>query len=326
MMTIVFILLLTVISIALRLASLSIRAYKKIGDRKSKMIEEGTVDAPDFNSKLWNTKAAVAGATAGMLKTAGTVVAMLRAILAMSAPIIISVEILIGIFLVITSSGFSTFFSDTNLPASTNESSYNGNSNNGNSNNNSSEPDDEDTKILLIGGSRTVYLAQYVHGFTLSEDRTAIGSTSDGDYIMSKLDSGLDWAKDNEDEIDNLVTSNTTVVINIGEYDAKSHSTYADLYIEWLNKKAEEWVAVGATVYYMNVGPVVDRGSSYTKTSHVSDFNKKVKEGLGENIRYIDLHTSLENYGKIVYDGSGVLYDSETYDVIWRLITNTVVG
>lgn len=337
-MIIVFILLLTVLSMALRLASMSVMSYKKIADRKAQIEQkdaetgkEGSEINPENN---WNIKSKAAGTAARALKGAHLVVSTFRNILVIVAPIIAIITLLSMLFMVVASSGFMTLFTtlDENGNLTMNTTglvSSNQYSNNGSNGDDDREPGtslvgDGESRVLLIGDSRTVGLAAYILGMDISEDQAVIGETSDGDYIYAKGSMGLAWMKEQESGIDAQVTSNTAVVINMGTNDAYSHATTADQYVEWINAKAEEWEDKGATVWFMNTGPVTDDGTSGLKTEHVVAFNEAVKNGLNDNIGYIDEYQELINYGEVVYDDFGVHYDSASYQVVWDLVVNTV--
>lgn len=342
-MMIVFILLLTVLSIALRLASMSAMSYKKVADRKAaienKDAEEGREVDPNSN---WNIKSEAAGATAKSLRLAYTVVSSLRNILSVIAPILAIITIFAFIFMAVASSGFMTLFTETdehgnlamvqNLPGSSSGNTSNG-SNNGTNNGiyqttgykpGQAFKSTGKKRVLLVGDSRTVQLGIYTFGMELGADSTLIGETPSGDYVFAKGSMGLSWMKEHESEIDAQVNGDTAVVINMGTNDAYSYDASAKNYIEWLNKKAEDWTSKGATVWFMNTGPVSDSGTSALKTSHVVSFNNAVKSGLSSKVGYIDEYATLNGYGNVVYDEMGVHYDKATYHVVWNLVRNTV--
>ena len=328
-MLIVFILLLTVISMALRLASMSINASRKIANRVAK-IEGKDGSKSDLEKIVGKVGDGTARAASGMLRGAQVVVSWLRNILVSILPAILVVDIIVFLLLTVASAGFITLF--TSIDENGN---YSINTSGTTSKYLSSEEASDRTyaslsgngkaRVLLVGDSRTVEMSGQVLGMGVV-DNSVIGETADGDYIYAKTGRGLAWMKENEEEIDAQVTKDTAVVINMGTNDAYSYKTTADQYVEWLNLKSADWIAKGASVWFMNTGLVDDNGTSGLRNSHVEAFNSAVKSGLNPNIGYIDEYKALQDYGNVHCDTFGVHYDFETYKFIWELVVDSVKG
>lgn len=110
-MFIVLILLLTVLSVALRLATMSVNATRKVSSRYELIKDKRDEKAPS------KTKKAGRAVKDGALKVASSavsglqvVVSMLRNILLGVSPMVLIVELLIFFILVAVSSGISTLF------------------------------------------------------------------------------------------------------------------------------------------------------------------------------------------------------------------------
>jgi hypothetical protein len=308
-MLIVFILLLTLISIALRFTSMSISAQSRILKRLSRLNKLGTAS---------KATGVAMGVTAKGVKFAASIVSIFRNLLLAVLPLVLILDVFVLTLLVASSSGFTTLQSDLGsiespnssggvvIPVSPTQPSH---QNRG--------------KVLLIGDSRTVGLAVYVLGAgSDGNGSTVIGSTSGNDYIIAKTSMGISWMRSMEDAIDSIVDSDTAIVINMGTNDAATPNISSS-YVSWINDKSREWISKGATVWFMNTGPVDDSKSQYVKNEDISRFNSEVKRGLVSSVGYIDLYSALENTN-ILYDSYGIHYDRETYRVVWNLVVDTV--
>ena len=110
-MLIVFILLLTILSIALRLASVSVIAANKIAARSESIkIKEGTLDPKDQSKVGKKAKGMLYRSATKTLFMAKMIVDFIRNILAAILPIILVVDVVIFILLVVISSGYLALF------------------------------------------------------------------------------------------------------------------------------------------------------------------------------------------------------------------------
>ena len=186
------------------------------------------------------------------------------------------------------------------------------------------------SKILLIGDSRTVLIAGYsfgksVTGSTGSEEYK--GPVNDDDFIYAKSSMGLSWVKQNETDIASHIDGDTAVVMFMGTNDSYSVSAAND-YISYMNTKANEWTSKGAAVYFAAVSPVNDSQAAQNgyslKDSNVVAFNNAVKAGLAQNVSWIDTYSVIKDK---VYAGTGtedgIHYTVETCnmikDEIWKV-------
>lgn len=110
-MLIVFILLLTILSVALNLASLSVIAVKKISDRQEIIrIKREEASKADKSNIGKITKNALYRSTIGVLLMVRLIVDCIRNILLTILPIIVIIDVIVFIILVTTSNSVLTLF------------------------------------------------------------------------------------------------------------------------------------------------------------------------------------------------------------------------
>lgn len=103
--------------------------------------------------------------------------------------------------------------------------------------------------------------------------------------------------------------SGTKILINFGVNDVANEAAYAEL----VNRKAAEWEALGAEVYYSSVNPVED--GRYVTKEKVADFNAGLQEDLDATVEWIDSFSWLVEEGYTLTDG--LHFSSDTYEKLY---------
>ncbi len=166
-------------------------------------------------------------------------------------------------------------------------------------------------QLVIIGDSRTVGM------------KSAVGKNSN--LWSAKVGMGLSWMKSTGvPAVEASINSNSDVVILMGVNDVRSTS-YTSKYISYLNKKAAEWKALGANVYYVSVNPMVFETSSYPGITNtvIENWNTKMQEGLSEDISYIDTYSQV--LGKLS-SKDGIHYNNKSYKLIYSLINQEIIN
>lgn len=149
-----------------------------------------------------------------------------------------------------------------------------------------SKPDHPETvsndKLIFIGDSRT----------------EAIRDAVQDDSIWSCLSSmGYDWmVSDGAPEIEDEIQDNTAVIILMGVNDVH----HVNEYIQYINQKAKEWTDLGASTYFVSVGPV--ENDPYVTNAQIESFNSSMEANL-IGVNYIDIYTHLTENGYSTLDG-----------------------
>ena len=121
---------------------------------------------------------------------------------------------------------------------------------------------------------------------------------------------GYDWfVEKGLSRADNVIGTNSRVIINLGVNDVRN----ADKYIALFNRKAAEWTARGARVYYASVNPVWT--NPYVSREQVEAFNLKLQTSLNLWITWVDSYSYLQTVGCRIVDG--LHYDTPGYQVIY---------
>ena len=150
-----------------------------------------------------------------------------------------------------------------------------------------SKPDHPKTvtndKLIFIGDSRTEGIRDAVQD----------------DSIWSCLSSmGYDWmVSDGVPEIEDEIQDNTAVIILMGVNDVH----HINEYIHYINQKAKEWTDLGASTYFVSVGPVED--DPYVTNAQIESFNSSMEANL-TGVNYIDIYTHLTENGYSTLDGT----------------------
>lgn len=166
-------------------------------------------------------------------------------------------------------------------------------------------------QLVLIGDSRTVGM------------KSAVGKN--GNIWSAKIGMGYSWMKSTGvPQVEANINSNTDVVILMGVNDVRSLS-YTSKYTSYINEKAANWTALGASVYYVSVNPMAFETSSYPgiTNSVIESWNSKMKSGLSANVTYIDTYSQV--IGK-VSSSDGIHYSRGTYKTIYSLIGQGILA
>ena len=129
------------------------------------------------------------------------------------------------------------------------------------------------------------------------------------------------------DTIDNK----TKIVLWMGYNDTSNTPTaVVEEYIAYYNLMAMTWIARGAKVYVMNVGPggrmpgaTKKQKQGYTERNKViQTFNEKLSVGLLPQIEYIDCYGYLKDTGFGTTDGTH--YNAATSKKIYSFAINAI--
>ena len=164
----------------------------------------------------------------------------------------------------------------------------------------------EFNKSIFIGDSRTVGMQQSVE-------------SNSSDVWSCKGSMGYDWmVSTGVPQIESQVTNGTAIFIWMGINGLEGTDAYANKYISYIDKKAEEWAKKGATTYFVSIGPVnetIETQYGYsTKNSDIEYFNKAVKQGL-KKAEFIDIYSNMKSNGFGTSDG--LHYNVDTYKEVY---------
>ena len=155
-------------------------------------------------------------------------------------------------------------------------------------------------RTVFIGDSMTVGMQMYVGG-------------DENEYWSAKNSMGYSWMADSGvPEVEGLIEEGTDVVILMGVNDLGNVGRYVD----YMNRKAEEWRERGARTFFVSVTPVVDSRSPNAKNSRIENFNAYAQDNL-RGVHYIDAYSRIRNsFGS----PDGIHFDGSTYRAIYRII------
>ena len=157
---------------------------------------------------------------------------------------------------------------------------------------------DNPVKTLFIGDSRTCQMQSATGGAGVS--------------WICEYGTSYDWYRDTAvPKADGMVGKGTRVVICMGVNDPGSLNNYASL----TNQKAAEWVARGASVYYVSLNPVDHPYED--KTPQIDSFNAQMPSMLG-GVRWIDTASTVKKGGFVLEDG--IHYDTAGNITIFNMI------
>lgn len=170
-------------------------------------------------------------------------------------------------------------------------------------------------KYIFIGDSRTANLRQSQLGGSLVYDLLQ----QDGNVLWD-----FKWGAHFSDLTTNLVPrlemsgldtidSKTKIIVWMGYNDAVGVPTATvNDYINYYNLMTALWVARGASVYIVNVGPAGRKKTATTaqkaeykeKNKKIRAFNKSLKNGLSADAHYIDIYANLIETDYATSDGT----------------------
>ena len=94
----------------------------------------------------------------------------------------------------------------------------------------------------------------------------------------------------------------------------------ADSYVSYVNSNVDSWTSNGSSVYFATVMPC--NGSYSHLNEDISKFNTKIKNGLSNKVKIIDLNSYLVSDGYSTTDG--LHYNKDTSNKIYNYIKNNV--
>lgn len=138
-------------------------------------------------------------------------------------------------------------------------------------------------KLIFVGDSRTEGIRDAVHD----------------DSIWSCLSSmGYDWmVSTGVPQIEAEIVDNTSVIILMGVNDVHNLNKY----VQYINEKAKEWTDLGASTYFVSVGPV--ENDPYVTNEQIESFNAAMEANL-IGVTYIDVYSHLMETGYSTLDGT----------------------
>lgn len=174
-----------------------------------------------------------------------------------------------------------------------------------------SKPDHPETvtndKLIFVGDSRTEGIRDAVKD----------------DSIWSCLSSmGYDWmVSTGVPQIEDEIEDNTAVIILMGVNDVY----HLNDYIQYINTKAKEWTDLGATTYFVSVGPV--EKDPYVTNEQIESFNAAMEANL-IGVNYIDVYSHLLEVGYSTVDGTHYPdnVSAEIYNYILDNLEETTSG
>lgn len=156
--------------------------------------------------------------------------------------------------------------------------------------------------VVFVGDSRCVQMQAAVGG--------------GGSTWICEGGKRVSWMEENAvPRLDNIVGKGTKVVICMGVNDPWHYPEYAAL----TNRKAAEWNARGATVYFVSVNPVWE--NPYVTQEQVDTFNANIP-GMLNGVRWIDTASIVKQGGYKLVDG--LHYDTNAYINLFNLICGSL--
>ena len=171
------------------------------------------------------------------------------------------------------------------------------------------------TNRIFLGDSRTVGMYTTLSG----KYNHTIVATEDGEYWNAREGAGYSYfsstAIPKAEEYG--IRSGTAVYILFGVNDLSNESRYLEL----INKKAADWRAAGAKVYFVSVNPVNEQKCRTVTNASIEAFNAAMRSGLSRDVTYVDTYSML--YTDIAGDPDmtdryGLHYHGDTYRKIYE--------
>lgn len=188
-------------------------------------------------------------------------------------------------------------------------------------------------KTILIGDSRTANLRQVRNNGKLIYDLLQQDGSVLWDFKWGATFADLTTTLVPRLEMSGLDTidNKTTIVLWMGYNDTGSVKTaVVEEYIAYYNLMAMTWIARGAKVYVMNVGPAgrmktanaKQKQEAKDRNKQIRAFNKSLKEGLLPQIHYIDCYGYLIDTDYATSDGTH--YVPVTSKGIYKFVMNAI--
>lgn len=192
--------------------------------------------------------------------------------------------------------------SHEDVSAIRNASSANSSSGNNSANNNDISPD---IQKLWVGDSRTVGIAASAGVSYKKSMNMLVGKNNN--LFLAKDGASVDLLKDN---IKRIKAGNADLVyVNLGVNSLGK----ADEYIKSINELAKS-----KQVYVLSVGPTSGKYKKLNKD--INAFNKKVRNGVAENVKFIDVNSHIASSFETT---DGLHYSKNTYSKIFDFVNST---
>lgn len=165
-------------------------------------------------------------------------------------------------------------------------------------------------QLVMIGDSRTVGM------------KNAVGKNSN--LWSAKVGMGLTWMKSTGvPAVESAINANSDVVIMMGVNDVRSLAN-TKKYVSYINKKAAEWTALGANVYYVSVNPMVFETENYPgiTNSLIESWNSRMQQGLSSDVTYLDTYSQVT--GRLS-SKDGIHYTNKSYKLIYSLVNQQII-
>ncbi len=174
------------------------------------------------------------------------------------------------------------------------------------------------SKVLFIGDSRTVQRYAYINSNWSGASYASGGVLEVGNDIwVAQGSMGLSWMKSTGiPAAQPYFTAGTAIVILMGVNDLSN----ANNYINYVNSNASSWKSNGSSLYFVSVNPC--NGSYDFMNSKIKNFNTKVRNGLSNEVGWIDTHSQMYSVGFNTTDG--LHYDKNSYQIIYNYIKSMV--
>lgn len=137
--------------------------------------------------------------------------------------------------------------------------------------------------------------------------------------VLAKEGIGLSWCQENFESIKDIKGSN--IIFNFGVNDLGNVYNYIDFY----NNLPDEFLKDNQ-IFIMSVNPVDENTESqygyYITNGDIDNFNETLKNGLREDIYFLDTNSYLKSKGFSTWDG--LHYNPNTYQDILNYTIETI--
>lgn len=148
-------------------------------------------------------------------------------------------------------------------------------------------------KVIFLGDSRTVGMYDAVTGSV--EEQRVNTADSAGDLWSARTSEGILWLKKTGvPQIEKQIDASTDIVICSGVND-EYRSDFVEVYTEYINQKAAEWLKAGARTYFVSVLPIRKDEGLFTNRG-IRKNNQALINGFTQQVTYIDLDTPFQGF------------------------------
>lgn len=223
------------------------------------------------------------------------------------------------------SEGYENGTPQVSPTSSSNSTNSNSNNSNNSSNNNQSGTGNRtgsgnlsSSKVVFLGDSRTVQMYAYLNNDWSGANYSSGGVHEVGsDVYVAEGSMGLNWLKSTGiPAAEKYFTSGTAIVILMGVNDLFN----ANNYIKYVNENVSNWKKNGSSLYFVSVNPCT--GNYNYLNTQIVDFNSTVKNGLSNEVGWIDTYSQLNSNN--ISSSDGLHYGKNTYQIIYNYIKNNV--